>query len=353
MSVSIDSSQPRHTPPPVMKRRKVSVDQMAAGIRDRNATLLARAITLVESTNSGHRTQARELLQALLPETGHAHRIGVTGVPGVGKSTAIEAFGRFLTQRGHRVAVLAVDPSSSRSGGSILGDKTRMEGLASDPNAFIRPSPSAGTLGGVARATRETMLLCEAAGYDVILVETVGVGQSETVVADMVDVFLVLMLPGAGDELQGLKKGILELADVIAINKADGDNKLRAAQAAREYRSALHIMTPGSPVWSPRVLTMSAATGESLDKLWETLREHHAALDAAGELEAKRCGQRLRWMWSMVEDSLLDALRAHPRVGGVVAEVEAGVSNGTVDPTLAGQRILSAFLIDDGRAAAC
>ncbi len=352
MSVSVDSRLPSHTPPPVTKRRRVTVDDLAAGILGRNAALLARAITLVESVNPDHRRQARELLQRVLPNTGRAHRIGVTGVPGVGKSTAIEAFGLFLTARGHRVAVLAVDPSSKRSGGSILGDKTRMEGLSSDPNAFIRPSPSAGTLGGVARATRETMLLCEAAGYDVILVETVGVGQSETVVADMVDVFLVLMLPGAGDELQGIKKGILELADIIAVNKADGDNKLRASQAARDYRNALHIMTPVSKAWSPQVLTMSAVTGDNLDQLWGALKTHREALDSCGELEDKRRGQRLRWMWSMVEDSLFEALRTHPRVEALLPEIEAGVRDGRLDPTLAGERLLAAFLDGGGGASA-
>src|SRR5919199_6014470 len=228
------------------------------------------------------------------------------GVPGVGKSTFIDAFGTMLTAAGHRVAVLAVDPSSRRTGGSILGEKTRMTRLAADPAAYVRPSPSSGALGGVARMTRETMLLCEAAGYDVVLVETVGVGQSETVVAEMVDVFLVLALPGAGDELQGIKKGLVELADIVAVNKAEGENRLRAEQAARHYRNALHIIEPASPAWTPIVLTMSALTGEGLDALWAEVGRHRACLEAAGELAAKRRGQLVRWMWSTVERRLLD-----------------------------------------------
>ncbi|GAB6054394.1 methylmalonyl Co-A mutase-associated GTPase MeaB [Magnetospira thiophila] len=334
-------------PPPVTVRRRPTVAELAAGLKSGDRAALARAITLIESTHPDHRKEAHALLQLVLSGTGQAHRIGITGVPGVGKSTAIEAFGCYLTARGHRVAVLAVDPSSSRSGGSILGDKTRMEQLSADPNAFIRPSPSAGTLGGVARATRETMLLCEAAGYDVILVETVGVGQSETVVAQMVDVFLVLMLPGAGDELQGLKKGILELADVIAVNKADGDNLLRAESAARSYRSALHIMTPSASVWQPEVLCMSAVTGNGLDKLWDTLQAHHQALDANGELTEKRQKQRLRWMWAMVESRLQEELRAHPRVRGMMAELERAVHDGDLNPSTASDQILNAFRVED------
>src|ERR687889_404284 len=246
------------------KTTHVTADTVRRG--DRAA--LARAITLMESRRPDHREAARALLQELMPHTGKAVRVGITGVPGVGKSTAIDALGSMLTEKGHRVAVLAVDPSSTRTGGAILGDKTRMARLAVDPNAFIRPSPSSGTLGGVAAKTREAMLLCEAAGFDVVLVETVGVGQSETAVADLTDFFLVLMLPGAGDELQGIKKGILELADMIAVNKADADGGGRAAAAAAEYKAALHILTPASPTWSPPVTTVSGLTGQGLDDLW-------------------------------------------------------------------------------------
>src|SRR5438105_279028 len=241
---------------------------LGRGIRAGERAVIARAITLVESRRADHQQAARRLVQELLPATGNAIRVGITGVPGVGKSTTIDALGTFLTAAGHKVAVLAVDPSSTRSGGSILADKTRMARLGSDPNAFVRPSPSSGTLGGVAAKTRESMLICEAAGYDVVLVETIGTGQSETMVADMTDFFLVLMLPGAGDELQGLKKGVVELADMIAINKADGDNVARAKAAAAEYRAALHILAPKSPHWSPPVVTYSALTEDGIDQLW-------------------------------------------------------------------------------------
>src|SRR5215213_5994646 len=268
------------------RKTTVTAEMVASG--DRAA--LARAITLMESRRPDHREAARALLQELMPRTGRAVRIGITGVPGVGKSTAIDTLGSMLTEAGHKVAVLAVDPSSSRTGGSILGDKTRLARLAVDPNAFIRPSPSSGTLGGVAAKTRETMLLCEAAGFDVILVETVGVGQSETAVADLTDFFLVLMLPGAGDELQGIKKGILELADMIAVNKAD-DAGARAAAAAAEYRAALHILAPASATWTPPVVTVSGLTGQGLKEAWTKVLDHRARLEAVGELQAKRRAQ--------------------------------------------------------------
>src|SRR3712207_4292553 len=258
----------------------------------------------MESRRPDHREAARTLLQDLISRTGQAVRIGITGVPGVGKSTAIDTLGSVLTGKGHKVAVLAVDPSSTRTGGAILGDKTRMARLAADPNAFIRPSPSSGTLGGVAAKTRETMLLCEAAGFDVILVETVGVGQSETAVADLTDFFLVLMLPGAGDELQGIKKGILELADMVAVNKVDGDGAARATAAAAEYRAALHILTPASPTWTPPVVTVSGLTGLGLDDLWAKVLDHRARLEATGELEAKRRAQNQKWMWALVHERL-------------------------------------------------
>src|SRR6184192_3523617 len=252
------------------------ISDLARGIGAGERAVIARAITLIESRRNDHQKAALQLVQELLPSTGKAIRVGITGAPGVGKSTTIDALGTFLTGKGHKVAVLAVDPSSARSGGSILADKTRMPRLSGDANAFVRPSPSSGTLGGVAAKTREAMLLCEAAGYDVVLVETVGIGQSETAVCDMTDFFLALMLPGGGDELQGIKKGLVELADMIAINKADGDNIKRANLAAAEYRGALHILTPRSPSWSPPVLTYSALTGEGVPQLWETVSTHDA-----------------------------------------------------------------------------
>src|SRR6516165_8534242 len=269
---------------------------LARGIRARGRAAIARAITLVESRRADHQKAARRLVQELLPLTGKAIRVGITGAPGVGKSTTIDVLGTFLTAQGHQVAVLAVDPSSARSGGSILADKTRMPRLASDANAFVRPSPASGTLGGVAAKTRESMLICEAAGYDVVLVETIGTGQSETMVADMTDFFLVLMLPGAGDELQGLKKGVVEIADMIAINKADGDNIARAKAAAAEYRAPLHILGARSPHWSPPVVTYSASTGEGIAQLWAKICEHRECMTAAGELAVRRREQQVKWM---------------------------------------------------------
>ena len=277
-------------------RRPATPDlaDLARGIRERERAVIARAITLIESRRSDHQHAARRLVQELLPLTGKAIRVGITGAPGVGKSTTIDALGTFLTSKGHKVAVLAVDPSSTRSGGSILADKTRMPRLSSDANAFVRPSPSSGTLGGVATKTRESMLICEAAGYDVVLVETIGTGQSETMVADMTDFFLVLMLPGAGDELQGLKKGVVEIADMIAINKADGDNIKRARAAATEYRTALHILNPRSRSWSPPVVTYSALTGAGIAELWDSILDHRQRMEKAGELDARRREQQVR-----------------------------------------------------------
>lgn len=325
----------------------LTLDDYVAGVAAGDRAVLGRAITLVESSRGDHQQLAQRMLAELLPRTGKARRVGVTGVPGVGKSTFIDALGTNLTAAGHRVAVLAIDPSSSVSGGSILGDKTRMTRLAVDPRAFIRPSPSARTLGGVARKTRETMLLCEAAGFDVVLVETVGVGQSETVVAEMVDFFLVLMLSGAGDELQGIKRGVLELADMIAINKADGDNERRAERAAAEYRQALHYMRPKTPYWTTPVTTCSALANLRLDELWASIEEHRAALEAAGELAALRQRQQLRWMWSMVEDRLMVALREHPGVRDLLPGLEERVRSGEVTPTNAARRILEIY--DDRR----
>jgi LAO/AO transport system kinase len=321
--------------------KPVDIDDLARCLAASDRAALARAITLVESRRSDHRRLAGELIQAVLPRTGHAIRVGITGVPGVGKSTTIDMLGSNLTARGHRVAVLAVDPSSNRTGGSILGDKTRMARLATDPNAFIRPSPSSGTLGGVAARTRETMLLCEAAGFDVVLVETVGIGQSETAVADMTDFFLVLMLPGAGDELQGIKKGVLELADLIAVNKADGDGRKRALAAAAEYRAALHILTPSSPNWSPPVMTVSGLANEGLDALWQQIEEYRRRLGATGELAAKRSRQQIAWMWQMVEDALLHRVRHAPGLKDRLGVIEREVASGHLAPTAAAIRILA------------
>ncbi|WP_407522441.1 methylmalonyl Co-A mutase-associated GTPase MeaB [Methylobacterium oryzisoli] len=301
------------------------LDQLLQG----NRAALARAITLAESKRPDHRAAARDLLDRALPHTGQAVRVGITGVPGVGKSTTIDALGANLTAQGHRVAVLAVDPSSTRTGGSILGDKTRMARLAVDPNAYIRPSPSSGTLGGVAAKTRETMLLCEAAGFDVILVETVGVGQSETAVADLTDFFLVLMLPGAGDELQGIKKGILELADMIAVNKADGEEGSRRAKAAAaEYRAALHILTPASATWTPPVVTVSGLANQGLDALWAAILDHRAKLTATGELASRRRAQDVKWMWAMVHERLHQRLVGTAAVRARTAEAERAVAAG-------------------------
>lgn len=327
----------------VMTTETGYVESLEAGIIAGNRSLLARAITLVESRRPEHQRQAQALLLKLLPRCGKAQRLGITGVPGVGKSTTIEALGLYLTSLGLKVAVLAVDPSSSRSGGSILGDKTRMQNLSVDPNAFIRPSPTSGTLGGVTRKTRETMALCEAAGFDVILVETVGVGQSETAVAEMVDMFLCLMLPGAGDELQGIKKGILEIADLIAVNKADGDNKIKAMQAASEYRAALHILTPQSPNWSPPVLTISGLTGEGLDGLWETVCKHRDILTESGEWEEKRQGQAVRWMHDMVEQRLLAGLHGNETLAKLITHCEADVRDGRLTPSMAAEIIFEAM----------
>jgi LAO/AO transport system kinase len=317
--------------------------ELADAIRAGDRAVLARAITLIESKRADHQNTARALVQALMPATGGAVRVGITGMPGVGKSTTIDTLGTVLTRKGHRVAVLAVDPSSSRSGGSILGDKTRMARLAADPAAFIRPSPAAGTLGGVAAKTRETMLLAEAAGYDVILVETVGIGQSETAVADMTDFFLVLMLPGAGDELQGLKKGVIELADMIAVNKADGDNIKRATAAAAEYRAALHILSPRSPTWEPSVITYSALTGAGVDALWQSVLAHRARLTETGELAARRRDQQVKWMWTMIEERLTAKLRSQPGLKTRVAALETAVANGAVSPTAAAEEIAQAM----------
>ncbi len=318
------------------------IADLEARILTGDRAALARAITLVESRRADHQEAARALLERLMPHTGDAQRLGITGVPGAGKSTTIEALGVNLTTAGHKVAVLAVDPSSSRTGGSILGDKTRMERLAVDPNAFIRPSPSGGTLGGVARKTREAMLLCEAAGFDIVIVETVGVGQSETVVADMVDLFMAVLIPGGGDELQGIKKGLIEIADLILINKADSDPP-RAERSAREYRTALHILTPASPDWTPPVLTASGLNNAGLDVLWQQIERHREIMTANGDRAARRAGQNARWMWAMVTDRLEEAFRHHPEVARLSPELERQVRAGRVPASAAADRLLKAF----------
>ena len=319
------------------------ITALARRVRDGDRASLARAITLIESKRADHRREAHALVQELLPLTGRAIRVGITGAPGVGKSTSIDALGTWLTGKRHRVAVLAVDPSSTRTGGSILGDKTRMARLANDEHAFIRPSPSSGTLGGVAAMTRETMLLCEAAGFDVVLVETVGTGQSETTVADMTDFFLALMLPGAGDELQGIKKGLVELADMIAVNKADGDNVKRAQSAAAEYRAALHILTPRSLNWTPPVVTYSALTGDGIAELWAQIVSHRERMTGTGEQALRRREQQVKWMWSMLEQRVFPKLHTDAGLRARLPQIEAAVADGRLSPTLAVEEIAAAL----------
>jgi len=311
------------------------------GVLNNKRSIIAKSITLIESALPAHQQLAQNILDGLLPYAGNAIRIGISGVPGVGKSTFIESFGMMLIDKGHRVAVLAVDPSSSRSGGSIMGDKTRMEKLTLQPNAFIRPSPTSGTLGGVAKKTRESMIICEAAGHDVILVETVGVGQSETAVASMVDFFLVLMLAGAGDELQGIKKGILELADAIAINKADGNNIERAKEAQSEYEAALNLMESKSAVWSVPVLTCSALTRDGLGDIWKAILDYRQKLTEAGEMAEKRRLQAIDWMWSLVENRLKERFFNNPKVKAQLSAIVDAVENEKTTPTAAANELLS------------
>jgi LAO/AO transport system kinase len=318
------------------------VSELARQVVDGDRRALARAITLVESTRADHRAEAEALLAEVLPAVGGAVRVGISGAPGAGKSTFIEALGTHLVEHDHRVAVLAVDPSSTRSGGSILGDKTRMEQLTRSPHAFVRPSPTGGTLGGVARRTREALLLCEAAGFDVVLVETVGVGQSEVKVAAMVDLFLVLVAPGGGDELQGLKRGIMELADLVVVNKADGALAETAAHTAADYGAALHLVRPRLQGWTPRVLTCSALTGTGIPEVWDAVAEFRTAI--ADELAGLRAGQSREWMWSEVTDSLLDALTADADTAALARRLEGEVAAGTTTPTAAARAVVEAHL---------
>ncbi|SEB83428.1 methylmalonyl Co-A mutase-associated GTPase MeaB [Rhodococcus koreensis] len=333
-----------------MGRPPVDIDALAQAVRANQRAGLAKAITLVESTRTDHREAAQRLLLELLPESGKAHRVGITGVPGVGKSTFIDALGMHLIGQGHRVAVLAVDPSSTRTGGSILGDKTRMARLTVEKDAYIRPSPTSGTLGGVAKATRETIVLLEAAGFDVILVETVGVGQSEVTVANMVDCFCFLTLARTGDQLQGIKKGVLELADLVAVNKADGKHEREAKGAARELAGALRLIYPHDAVWTPPVITMSGLEGVGLEDFWNTVCKHRDVLTAAGQFEENRRRQQVDWTWTMVNDQLLRRLASNTRVKAIRGDVEQRVRDGSLTAALAAAEILHAF--DDADASA-
>lgn len=330
--MSLDRAQPGAAP---VRRPPVTAEALLPGVLAGQRAALGRAITLVESRRPQHQAEAQQLLKQIAGHGKETIRVGVTGVPGAGKSTFLEAMGTKLCQAGHKVAVLAVDPSSHRTGGSILADKTRMQKLSREENAFVRPSPSSGTLGGVNRATRETMQLVEAAGYDIIFVETVGVGQSETLVAQMVDFFMALMISGAGDEFQGIKKGVLEEADMIVVNKADGDNVHRARTAASQYRSALHIMTPKTPTWAPPAMTCSALTGDGLDEVWATVLEHRTKLTATGELAELRQVQLEQWMWAMVEGRVLEQLRGSEAIQSLRKNQQAALRAGETTATLA------------------
>jgi len=319
------------------------VNELASGLLSGDRRALARAITLVESTRADHRAEADALLTEIMPSTGGARRVGISGAPGAGKSTLIEALGLHLVDAGRRVAVLAVDPSSTRSGGSILGDKTRMEELVRRPEAFVRPSPTGGTLGGVTRRTREALLCCEAAGFDVVIVETVGVGQSEVAVEGMVDCFLLVLAPGGGDELQGIKRGIMELADLVVVNKSDGALAAAAQSTAADYASALHLVRPKTPAWEARVVQCSALEGRGIDDVWQQVEAHHDALDASGDLATRRAEQARAWLWAEVGAGLLDRLRAHPAAASEATRLEAEVVAGTIPPTVAAARVLDAF----------
>lgn len=337
------SQNPPSTPPPASRRKRKSVEDYVKGVLEFNRTILAQTITLVESNHPTHAETAQEVIKQLLPHTGRSIRIGITGVPGAGKSTFIEALGIHLCKLGHRVAVLAVDPSSSITKGSILGDKTRMEELSRHANAFIRPSASGGTLGGVAKKTRETMMVCEAAGYDVILIETVGVGQSEVTVRAMVDFFLLLQITGAGDELQGMKKGVMELADAILINKADGDNKQRAKNAQAEYNQILHVLKPATEGWTTEAYTCSSVTGEGIDDIWQVVQDFKQRTTDSGAFERRRQNQMLEWMHALIQDYLKKSFYEHPGVKESLPAMERDVQNGNISPAKAVQELIHTF----------
>ena len=330
-----------------MTRALESPDDFREAIRAGDRRAIARAITLIESTRSDQAELGQAVLEKLIPDTGRAIRVGITGPPGAGKSTFIEALGLMLVGQGHKVAVLAVDPSSPVTGGSILGDKTRMEKLATHPQAFIRPSPSGGSLGGVAHRTREVMMLCEAAGHDVVLIETVGIGQSEVNVASMVDFFAVLLLPGGGDELQGIKKGVIELADVLVVNKADGATREVAERTRMDYAGALQLIRAGSENWQPRAVCASATEGEGVDEVWRAVLAHHELLSASGELLEKRRRQARAWMWSLVEEGLQASFRRNDRVATRLVPLEQEVADSKTTPAAAARDLLSIFLNED------
>ena len=323
------------------QRATLSVDDYVNGVLSNNRTILAKTITLIESSQAKHAQIAESVIARLLPKTGQSVRVGITGVPGVGKSTFIESLGSYLTSQGHQVAVLAVDPSSAISGGSILGDKTRMEKLSQDKNAFIRPSPSGGTLGGVTRKTRETILLCEAAGYDVILVETVGVGQSEIAVRSMVDFFLLLMLTGAGDELQGIKRGIMELADALVVNKADNANKEPAQSLAQDFNKFLHYLQPATKGWTTKAVACSSVTNEGVPEVWQMIGEFQSAMKESGSFESRRKTQAKDWMYAMVEEQLLSDFRSHEGVKSILPEIEQAVLSGDLTPTSGARKLIA------------
>ncbi len=325
------------------RKALLTADEYVAGILNGNITLLSQAVTLIESSKKEHQDIAQEIILKCLPHSGKSVRIGITGVPGVGKSTFIESMGKYITTQGHKLAVLAIDPSSERSKGSILGDKTRMEELSSDPNAYIRPSPSAGSLGGVARKTRETIILCEAAGFDVIFIETVGVGQSETVVHSMVDFFLLLMLAGAGDELQGIKRGIMEMADAIAINKADGDNVDRADLARVQYMNALHLFPPTDSGWEPKVLTCSAIKKIGIDNLWKTINDYLATVNESGYFQSKRNEQSKFWMYESINDQLKASFYQNNKIREMLTDHESKVLSEEMSSFAAAKKLLEAY----------
>lgn len=328
-------------PAPIRRPRQLTTEDYVAGVLAGDRTLLARAITLLESNSAQHEAQAQDVLHRLLPYTGKARRVGITGVPGVGKSTFIEAFGCFLIERGHKLAVLTIDPTSARSGGSILGDKTRMEKLSQEQNAFIRPSPSGDNLGGVARRTRETMLLCEAAGFDVVLVESVGVGQTEIALRSMVDFFLLLLLPGAGDELQGIKKGIVEMADAVFINKADGDNKMRADNAKADQSAALHYLQPFTPGWTVEIGTCSALTGTGIPEIWSTVDKFYQKFEPSGTIEKRRQQQAIEWLTDLIHDELRRRFYGDAEVKAQLPKMRESLLRGEVTPVRAARELIA------------